>query len=120
MATLDELLAAIAAAPEGPDVAAFFDYDGTIIDGFSAAAWYRHRLRHAEIGPLELMRTLLGAVRGIDDGDDFEAFLQMSLDAWKGRSEEELTGLGERLFKHEIAGRLHWESWRLIQAHKQR
>jgi putative phosphoserine phosphatase/1-acylglycerol-3-phosphate O-acyltransferase len=120
MATLDELLDAIAAAPEGPDIAAFFDYDGTIIDGFSAAAWYRHRLRHAEIGPVELMRTLLGAVRGIDDGDDFEAFLQMSLDAWKGRTEEELTGLGERLFKHEIAGRLHWESWRLIQAHKQR
>ncbi len=120
MSTLDELLEAVAAAPEGPDIAAFFDYDGTIIDGFSAAAWYRHRLRHAEIGPLELMRTLLGAVRGIDDGDDFATFLQMSLDAWKGRTEEELTGLGERLFKHEIAGRLHWESWRLIQAHKQR
>ncbi len=120
MATLETLLEAIADAPEGPDIAAFFDYDGTIIDGFSAAAWYRHRLRHAEIGPLELGRTLLGAIRGIEDGDDFAAFLQMSLDAWKGRTEDELTAIGQRLFKHEIAGRLHWETWELIQAHKRR
>ena len=52
MATLDELLDAVAAAPPGPQVAAFFDYDGTVIDGFSASAFYRHRIRHAEIGPI--------------------------------------------------------------------
>jgi putative phosphoserine phosphatase/1-acylglycerol-3-phosphate O-acyltransferase len=117
MATLDELLDAIAAAPPGPQVAAFFDYDGTVIDGFSASAFYRHRLRHAEIGPVELAKTLLGAARGIDGGEDFEEFLKMALGAWRGRSEEEMAGIGERLFKHEIAGRMHWEAWRLVQAH---
>jgi putative phosphoserine phosphatase/1-acylglycerol-3-phosphate O-acyltransferase len=117
MATLDELLDAIAAAPQGPQIAAFFDYDGTVIDNFSAAAFYRHRLRHFEIGPLELAKTLLGAARGIDSGEDFEEFLKMALSAWRGRSEEEMRGLGDRLFKHEIAGRMHWEAWRLVQAH---
>src|SRR3954447_20507341 len=101
MATLDELLDDIAAAPPGPQVAAFFDYDGTVIDGFSAAAFYRHRLRHNEIGPVELGRTLLGAARGIDGVDDFEAFLKMSLAAWGGRSEEDMTALGDSIFKHE-------------------
>jgi putative phosphoserine phosphatase/1-acylglycerol-3-phosphate O-acyltransferase len=120
MATLDELLNAIALAPKGADVAAFFDYDGTVIDGFSAAAFYRHRLRHGEIGPVELARTLLGAARGIDGDEDFEAFLKMAISGWKGRSDEEMTALGNRLFKHEIAGRLHWETWQLVQAHKQR
>jgi putative phosphoserine phosphatase/1-acylglycerol-3-phosphate O-acyltransferase len=117
MATLDELLDAIAAAPPGPQIAAFFDYDGTVIDGFSASAFYRHRLRHAEIGPLELAKTLLGAARGIDSAEDFEEFLKMALGAWRGRSEEEMGAVGERLFKHEIAGRMHWEAWRLVQAH---
>src|SRR4051812_37390556 len=117
MATLDELLDAIAAAPPGPQIAAFFDYDGTVIDGFSASAFYRHRIRHAEIGPLELAKTLLGAARGIDSGEDFEEFLKMALGAWRGRSEEEVGAIGERLFKHEIAGRMHWEAWRLVQAH---
>jgi putative phosphoserine phosphatase/1-acylglycerol-3-phosphate O-acyltransferase len=120
MATLDELLDAIAAAPEGPQIAAFFDYDGTVIDGFSASAFYRHRLRHAEIGPLELVKTLLGAARGIDTGEDFEEFLKMALGAWRGRTEEEVAGLSERLFKHEISGRMHWEAWRLVQAHHAR
>jgi len=117
MSTLDERLDAIAAAPHGPQIAAFFDYDGTVIDSFSAAAFYRHRLRHFEIGPLELAKTLLGAARGIDSGEDFEEFLKMALGAWRGRSEEEMRGLGDRLFKHEIAGRMHWEAWRLVQAH---
>jgi putative phosphoserine phosphatase / 1-acylglycerol-3-phosphate O-acyltransferase len=118
MATLDELLDAIAAAPPGPQVAAFFDYDGTVIDGFSASAFYRHRLRHAEIGPVELVKTLLGAARGIDSPDEFEEFLKMSLGAWRGRTEEEMRAIGDRLFKHEIAGRMHWEAWRLVQAHR--
>src|SRR3954451_2158817 len=117
MATLDELLDDIAAAPPGPQIAAFFDYDGTVIDGFSASAFYRHRIRHAEIGPVELAKTLLGAARGIDSPEDFEEFLKMALGAWRGRSEEEVGAVGERLFKPEIAGRLHWEVWRLVEAH---
>jgi putative phosphoserine phosphatase / 1-acylglycerol-3-phosphate O-acyltransferase len=117
MATLDELLDAIAAAPPGPQIAAFFDYDGTVIDNFSASAFYRHRIRHFEIGPVELVRTLLGAARGIDSGEDFEEFLKMALGAWRGRDEEEMRAIGDRLFKHEIAGRMHAEAWRLVQAH---
>jgi putative phosphoserine phosphatase/1-acylglycerol-3-phosphate O-acyltransferase len=117
MATLDELLEAVAEAPEGPQVAAFFDYDGTVIDGFSAGAFYRHRIRNGQIGPLELGRTLLAQVRGISD---FDGFLAMALRAWKGRTESELEELAERLFTHEIAGRLHWEVWALAEAHRRR
>jgi putative phosphoserine phosphatase / 1-acylglycerol-3-phosphate O-acyltransferase len=118
MATLDELLDAIEDSPDGPGVAAFFDYDGTVIDGFSASAFYRHRLRNREIGPLELARTLLASAQGIGGGEDFERFLEMALGAWEGRPVSELEELGEHLFKHEIAGRLHWEAWRLAEAHR--
>ena len=117
MAELADALATVEAAPPGPQVAAFFDYDGTVIDGFSASAFYRHRLRRMEIGPVELAKTLLGAARGIDSGEDFEEFLKMALGAWRGRTEEEVQAIAERLFKHEIAGRLHWEVWRLVEAH---
>src|SRR5262245_2666993 len=118
MTTLDERLAAIEEAPDGPEIAAFFDYDGTVIDGFSAAAFYRHRLRNREIGPVELARTLLASAQGIGGGEDFERFLDMALQAWDGRTVEELEELGDHLFKHEIAGRLHWEVWRIAEAHR--
>jgi putative phosphoserine phosphatase/1-acylglycerol-3-phosphate O-acyltransferase len=117
MTSVAELDAAIRSAPRGPQVAAFFDYDGTVIHGFSAKAFYTHRMRHREIGPIELSKTLWKAVRGIDGDDDFAAFLEMSLASWNGKTVEEMTELGEQLFKHDIAGDLHHEVWELIAAH---
>ena len=39
----DALLAQIRNGPHGPRIGAFFDFDGTIIDGYSASTLYRHR-----------------------------------------------------------------------------
>ena len=39
MSTLQPLLDAIEASPEGPQICAIFDFDGTIISGFSAIAF---------------------------------------------------------------------------------
>ena len=44
--SLDALLNEIATGPSGPRVGAFFDFDGTLIDGFSAFVFLQHRLRH--------------------------------------------------------------------------
>ena len=43
-------------APAGPGTLAFFDFDGTLIDGYSAGALYAHRLRNLEIGPAEIVQ----------------------------------------------------------------
>jgi len=115
--TLDERLAAVAAAPDGPQIGAFFDYDGTVITGYSAQAFYRHRILGLDIGPIEMVRTLLMSAQGIESEDDFAAFLELSLGAWKGKRVEEIKELGDRLFKHDISGRLHHEVWALVQAH---
>src|SRR5690242_19628317 len=71
-----------------------------------------------DIGPRELVRTVWKGARGIHGEADFTEFLDLSLKAWAGRTEEEIRALAERLFKHEIAGRLHHETWRLAQTHK--
>jgi putative phosphoserine phosphatase / 1-acylglycerol-3-phosphate O-acyltransferase len=89
-----------------------------VIDGFSAAAFYRHRMLNLDIGPRELAQTLWKGARGIHGEEAFTEFLDLSLKAWAGRQEEEIRALSERLFKHEIAGRLHHETWRLAQTHK--
>ncbi|MGI8559035.1 MAG: HAD-IB family hydrolase [Solirubrobacteraceae bacterium] len=117
-ADLRRALDAIADSQPGSGTGAFFDYDGTVIGGFSAGAFYEHRIRHLEIGPVELARTLLARQRGIHSDADFAAFLEISLGAWRGRPEEELEELGQSLFKHAIASRLHLEVWELIEAHR--
>lgn len=119
MSPLDEVLAEIYAAPQGDSVLACFDYDGTLIGGYSATVFYEHRLRSLDLGPLELARTALLSARGIRTESDFAELLELSLGAWKGQEYSELEALGTRLFKSTIAGRLHVEAWELVEAHRE-
>lgn len=110
---------AIREAEPGPGTIAYFDYDGTVIDGYSAGAFYRRRLREFDVGPVEMVRTVLSGMRGIRTDDDFKEFLAITLATWRGRSEDELLALGRTLFRDEIAAALHPEVWELVAAHRE-
>ncbi|GAA3158795.1 hypothetical protein GCM10010531_07690 [Blastococcus jejuensis] len=115
--TEDQLLADVDAGPRGPRIGAFFDFDGTVIDGYSLAAFARHHLRSLHVTPTALGELLLTGLRGVTTEHDFEKFTTAGMRAWAGRSEDELVELGERLFVQGIAGSLYPEAWRLIAAH---
>ncbi|HEX3261349.1 MAG TPA: HAD-IB family hydrolase [Pseudonocardia sp.] len=112
------LLADVAEGPEGPEVGAFFDFDGTLIDGYSLGTFARHHLRSGHVTPLEAGRMLLLGLRGVTTEADFERFFVLGMRAWAGRSEDELAELGERLWVQGIAGSLYPEAWRLVEAHR--
>src|SRR5215471_14912103 len=112
-----ELIAAVEAGPQGPDIGVFFDFDGTLIDGYSLSAFARHHLRSLQVTPADLGRMLLTGIRGVTTEEDFEQFTELSMHTWAGRSEDELAELGERLFVQGISGSLYPEAWRLVGAH---
>jgi putative phosphoserine phosphatase / 1-acylglycerol-3-phosphate O-acyltransferase len=114
---LDDRIAEIYAAPRGRRIAALFDYDGTVIEGYSAEAFFRQRLRSLDVGPIELARILLAAVKGLETEEDFAEFLDVTLAALKGHTMDEMVELGEKLFKYQIAGKLYPEVWRIVEAH---
>ncbi len=114
----DQLIADVEAGPQGPHVGAFFDFDGTLIDGYSLSAFARHHLRSLQIAPADLGRMLLTGLRGVTTEEDFERFTVLSMHTWAGRSEDELAELGERLFVQGISGSLYPEGWRLVGAHQ--
>src|SRR5215467_4398214 len=113
----EELIAAVGAGPKGPRIGAFFDFDGTVIDGYSLSAFARHHLRSLQVTPADLGRMLLTGIRGVTTEEDFEQFTELSMHTWAGRSEDELAELGERLFVQGISGSLYPEAWRLVGAH---
>jgi HAD superfamily hydrolase (TIGR01490 family) len=118
---VDAMIGEVRRAPGGPDVGAFFDVDGTVIDGYSAAAFYRYRARRLEIGPVEAARTLAYGLRRDDvDTERMGEFLSLALSAWEGRKETELDELGQRLFATEIAASLYPEAWALVHEHRRR
>jgi putative phosphoserine phosphatase/1-acylglycerol-3-phosphate O-acyltransferase len=120
MSTLDAAFDAIRTGPGGPGVAAFFDFDGTLIDGYSATTLYSHRLRNFEIGPDEAVRTVLASLRGDASEEQFAALAERSVRGWAGRVEDDLVELGERLFVQGIAAALFHDAWRLVKAHQRR
>ena len=58
MSTLQTLLKDIEASPRGPQVAAIFDFDGTIIAGYSATAFIREQVRRGDISPRQLAEVV--------------------------------------------------------------
>ncbi|WP_433284908.1 HAD-IB family hydrolase [Pseudonocardia sp. CA-142604] len=117
----EQLIADVEAGPQGPRVGAFFDFDGTLIDGYSLAAFARHHLRSGHVTPADIGRMLLLGMRGLTvmfSEEDFEDFFLLGMRAWAGRHEDELTQLGERLWMQGVAGSLYPEAWRLVEAHR--
>jgi HAD superfamily hydrolase (TIGR01490 family) len=114
----EQLLADVEAGPEGPRVGAFVDFDGTLIDGYSLSAFARYYLRSWRIAPADLGQLLLTGLRGVTTEEDFERLTTASMRVWAGRSEDELSELGERLFVQAISGSLYPEGWRLVEAHR--
>ena len=114
----EQLLADAETGPAGPHVGAFVDFDGTLINGYSLSAFARYYLRSGQITPADLGQLLLTGFRGVTTEEDFERLTTLSMHVWAGRSEDELSELGERLFVQGISGSLYPEGWRLVETHR--
>ncbi len=116
----EELLDAIATAPRGPAIGAFFDFDGTIIDGYSAGVVYRDRLRRFDIGPEELARTVVAIADMTARGAGVGGVVGAALGGLRGRTDDDMRAFGERLWRQHIAGMVFPAARELIRAHQRR
>lgn len=117
MTTVAELIAEVENGPEGPQVGAFFDLDGTLVKGYTASALYADRVRRRDIGAGEVVRTLAAGLDATLLGGDSARLGDIGVGGLKGRSEDELVELGERLFVQRIAGTVRPEARDIVRAH---
>jgi putative phosphoserine phosphatase / 1-acylglycerol-3-phosphate O-acyltransferase len=108
----------ILAAPASPKVGAFFDLDGTLVAGYTAAVFFKHRVRNREVGLGEVGRTLQLWVRAQAGRADFAEILALTAAGWKGRTDEDVHELGQKLFDDHIRDRMYPEMRSLVQAHQ--
>ena len=118
--TLKPLLRAIEDAPEGPRICALFDFDGTIISGYSAIPLLREQLRRGDLSSRDLVE-LAAALTHFGLGRlGFSAMMAVTAQFLRGVEEQTYAALGEALFKQHIARRVYPESRALIKAHRAR
>jgi putative phosphoserine phosphatase/1-acylglycerol-3-phosphate O-acyltransferase len=115
--TAGEVVEALRNAPEGPQIGAFFDFDGTLVRGYTARSIYQERIRNGEIGARELARTIVAAVDGTVLGGNPQTLGEISFAGLKGRTVDWMADVGERLFVLWIARTIRPEVRDVVRAH---
>ena len=117
MASVKELLRDIADSPNGPQTAAIFDFDGTIIAGYSAVAFIREQIRRGDLSPREFVE-LMSAMTNFGLGNlGFSGMMMVNAQFMRGIEEHAYQELGEQLYRSQIARLVYPESRALVDAH---
>jgi len=113
-------VAEVDASPTGPEIGAFFDLDGTLVAGFTAATHTKERMKRREVGAGELVRMLQTLVEYRLGRVEFESLIAGGVRPLTGRLISDLDELGERLFRQKIADLMYPEMRELVRAHQRR
>lgn len=104
--------------PSGKSIAAIFDFDGTLIAGYSALDVLQARLMKGDLKARELIGMASLAARGALGLAGFKELIAFTAASWRGRKQDDLMKEGERLFKARIADRVFPEMKRRLEAHR--
>jgi len=115
--TADEAIKAVLAGPAGPHIGAFFDLDGTLVEGYTANTFFTESIRQRDIAPGDVARSLFSAVDGKLGGDP-TALGRHGAAAMAGREADTVMEMGERLFAQKIAAAVRPQARELVRAHQ--
>ena len=116
--TLASLLEDIEAAPSGPQVAALFDLDRTLINGFSVQDVFLERILNRDMGAREVGRAVRDVAKYKTGRIPFSEFVANTAKELAGKSDAESMQFGYEVFARRVAQRIYPESRRLVEAHR--
>ncbi len=119
-AELPDPVAEIAASPAESQVGAFFDLDGTLVDGFTATAHAGDRIRRRQARIGEVLGVIEAAMRYRFGRVHFESLLVRAAGYLRGESLAELDATGERLFAERVRTRVFPAMHEIVRAHQRR
>jgi putative phosphoserine phosphatase/1-acylglycerol-3-phosphate O-acyltransferase len=118
MSNLKQLLKDIEQSPDGPRVAAIFDFDGTLIAGYSAVAFIREQVRRGELSPRQFIELMAAATNFGLGNLGFSGMMAITAQFMRGVEEETYHEVGRQLYTRQIARLIYPESRALVQAHQ--
>ena len=120
MQVYQDVIQEINKLPNGPQIGAFFDFDGTLIAGFSATVFLKEQIRRGHLSPYEMVE-LVSALTQFSLGTmGFSALMTSAAQLMRGVKEEDFAAFGQELYEQQIARRIYPESRALVRAHMAR
>ena len=112
-----DVIAEINELPDGPEIGALFDFDGTIISGYSAVAFFQEQIKRGHLSPRDFVE-LLSVMASFGIGIlGFPALMLAASQFLRGVREDSYAAFGEDVFKSHIARLVYPETRALVEAH---
>jgi putative phosphoserine phosphatase/1-acylglycerol-3-phosphate O-acyltransferase len=101
----------------GRTTAAFFDFDGTLIAGFSVLSFLRQRVLSGDMPPREAITQLAAGWEYGLKLSNFPDILAQTAASLRGVSDSLLAETSEQVYTNELSGNIYPESRALVDAH---
>ncbi len=115
---IDDLLDDIRTDEKGPRVAAFFDYDKTLIAGYSVQAFFTEQIRSGKMSPADFRIQAAAAIKYSRKEIGFSDFVASTAKSLRGQAEYAMEEFGQRVYEKKVAGAIYPEARALVEAHK--
>lgn len=102
---------------EGPHIGAFFDFDGTIIAGYSVYPFVQKQLRAGLLSANDIVELLLASINHKLGVITFNEVLEITGAIFRDASEESFRDFGEEVYRETVASMVYPESRALVHAH---
>lgn len=120
MLSHQDVIAEILDLPDGPEIGAFFDFDGTIISGYSAIAFFKEQLKRGHMSPRDVVE-LISVMASFGIGIlGFPALMLAASQFLRGVREDSYAAFGEDVFRSHIARQIYPETRAMVKAHLQK
>jgi len=115
-----DVIEEIEKSPKGSQIGAIFDFDGTLIAGFSATVFLKEQLRRGDISPYQFVE-LVSALTQFSLGTmGFSGLMTSAAQFMRGVKESDYIEFGQELYEQQIARKIYPESRAMVQAHMAR
>lgn len=113
----EDTLHDIRSAPRGAKTAALFDFDGTLIAGFSVVQFLREQVSQRKLSLDDVRRMVINSARLVAQRASFSEIFMASCELLGGLEEAEYAAFGRDVYEKRIAKLIYPEARALIREH---
>ncbi len=112
-----DLTREVDASDNGPQIGAFFDFDGTIMAGFSATEFFKEQIKQGKMSVNDFVEAV-STIGSFSLGRiGFSGLMAASGTLMKGVTEQNYVEFGEQVYEKQIAQLIYPEARALVKAH---
>lgn len=113
-----QLIQKIEKGPQGPAVIAAFDFDGTLIGGYSGNMLFQERRKRKDVSRQEMTESIGVMFKTMVKLVEANEMVARAFARWEGKSEAEMEELSSHIYEHAIQDSIFPEMREILEAHR--